>query len=61
MLRLALATAACVTLAACYNPRYPTEAPGHDRAEPAPVTSGSGEPVRAPRDSAGAGSTDRRR
>ena len=45
MVRLALATAAALALAACYNPRYPSEAPGHDRVEPAPVTSGSGAPV----------------
>ena len=45
MLRLALASAAALALAACYNPRYPSEAPGHDRTGPAPVTSGSGAPV----------------
>ena len=41
MVRLALATAAALSLAACYNPRYPSEAPGHDRPEQPPVTQGS--------------------
>jgi hypothetical protein len=45
MVRLAIATAAALSLAACYNPRYPSEAPGHDRVDPAPVTSSSGTPV----------------
>lgn len=45
MVRLALASAAALTLAACYNPRYPSEAPGHNRTDPAPVTSSSGTPV----------------
>ena len=45
MVRLALASAAALALAACYNPRYPSEAPGHDREAAAPVTSSSGAPV----------------
>ena len=61
MVRLAIATAAALALAACYNPRYPSEAPGHDRADQAPVststpvTSGSGTPVMSSADSGAPG------
>jgi hypothetical protein len=55
MFRLALATAAALSLAACYNPRYPSEAPGHDREAPAPVTSSSGAPVLSSPDAGSAG------
>ncbi|MGQ0655838.1 MAG: hypothetical protein ACT4P4_26870 [Betaproteobacteria bacterium] len=55
MVRLALASAAAFALAACYNPRYPSEAPGHDRATPAPVTSGSGAPLLSSPDAGRAG------
>ena len=55
MVRLALATAAALTLAACYNPRYPSEGPGHDRPEQQPVTQGN--PVNtAPAVTSGSGS-----
>jgi hypothetical protein len=38
MVRFALAIAAALSLAACYTPRYPSEAPGHDRPDQAPVS-----------------------
>lgn len=55
MVRLVLASAAALSLAACYNPRYPSEAPGHDRPEQQPVTQGN--PVQtAPVVTSGSGS-----
>lgn len=46
-----LCLAATAALAGCYNPRYPSEGPGHERTEQAPVRSGSGGPVMSSGDS----------
>ena len=44
--RLSLSILALAVLAGCYNPRYPSDSPGSERREQAPVRSGSsGEPV----------------